>query len=85
MEITLTVSQLLDAVLAKNHIIANDHRPLLLIPLLVGCCVVVRRPISSSHAIMRPQMLSLPDAFADNCLPPPPPPPPPPPQLTVVH
>ena len=36
--------------------------PLLLPPLhrsLVGCCVVVRRPISSSHAIIRLLMLSL--------------------------
>jgi hypothetical protein len=32
---------------------------------LVGCCVVVRRPISSSHAIMRPSTLSLLAAFAD--------------------
>ena len=32
---------------------------------LVGCCVVVRRPISSSHAVMRPSTLSLPAAFAD--------------------
>ena len=37
---------------------------------LVGCCIVVRRPIPSSHAVMRPPMLSLPAAFADNCLPP---------------
>jgi hypothetical protein len=33
---------------------------------LVGCCVVVRRPISSSHAVMRPSTLSLQAAFADN-------------------
>jgi len=33
---------------------------------LVGCCVVVRRPLSSSHAIMRPSMLLLPAAFAAN-------------------
>jgi hypothetical protein len=32
---------------------------------LVGCCVVVRRPISSSHAVMRPSTLSLPAALAD--------------------
>jgi hypothetical protein len=32
---------------------------------LVGCCVVVRRPILSSHAVMRPSTLSLPVAFAD--------------------
>ena len=34
---------------------------------LVGCCVVVRRPISSSHAVMRPSTLSLPAAFANKC------------------
>jgi len=33
--------------------------------LLVGCCVVVRRPILSSHAVMRPSTLLLPAAFAD--------------------
>ena len=32
---------------------------------LVGCCVVVRCPISSSHAVMRPSTLSLPAAIAD--------------------
>jgi hypothetical protein len=32
---------------------------------LVGCCVVVHRPISSSHAVMRPSTLLLPAAFAD--------------------
>ncbi len=43
----------------------------------VGCCVVVCRPISSSHAVMRPSTLSLPAPLPINCLPPPPPPPPP--------
>jgi hypothetical protein len=32
---------------------------------LVGCCVVVHRPISSSHAVMRTSTLSLPAAFAN--------------------
>ena len=61
----------------------HHHRPLLLIPSLVGRCIVVCRPLLSSHAVMRPLTLLLPAAFADNCLPPPPPlpplPPPPPP------
>jgi hypothetical protein len=45
----------------------------------VGCCVVVRCPISSSHAVMRPSTLSLPAASAINCFQPPPLPPQPPP------
>ena len=32
---------------------------------LVGCCIVVRHLILSSHAVMRPSTLSLPAAFAD--------------------
>jgi hypothetical protein len=32
---------------------------------LVGCCVVVHRPILSSHAVIRPSTLSLTAAFAD--------------------
>jgi hypothetical protein len=55
--------------------VAAYHQLLLLIPLLVGCCVVFRRPLSSSHAVMQPLTLSLPVAFAANCHPPPPPPP----------
>ncbi len=62
----------------RRHAVALPP-PLLPLPLprrlLVGCCIVVRRPISSLHAVMRPLTLSLPAAFADNCLPPPPPPP----------
>ena len=58
------------------HYCRNHHSPLLLIPLLVGYCVVVRRPLSSSRAVMQLSTLSLPAAFADNCLPLPPPPPP---------
>ncbi len=42
---------------------------------MVGCCVVVRRTLSSSHAVMRQSMLSLPAAFAANRRPSPPPPP----------
>jgi hypothetical protein len=36
--------------------------------LLVVCCLVVRRPILSSHAIMQPLTLLLPAAFANICL-----------------
>ena len=60
----------------QRHVVALPPPPLLPPPrrrLLVGCCVVVHRPILSSHAVMRPSMLSLPAAFANNCLPSPPP------------
>jgi hypothetical protein len=50
----------------------HHHCPLLLIPTLVGCCVVGFRPILSSHAVMQPSTLSLPAAYTNNCLPPPP-------------
>ncbi len=55
----------------------HHHCPLLLISLLAGCCVVVHWPLLPSHAVMRPSMLSLPAAFANNCRPPLPLPPPP--------
>ena len=33
-------------------VVAAHHRPLLLIPSLIGCCVVFHCPLSSSHAVM---------------------------------
>jgi hypothetical protein len=60
----------------------HHHRPTLLLPLLVGCCVVVCHPLSSSHAVMRPSTLLLPATFAANRRPSPPPPPLP---LTPSH
>jgi hypothetical protein len=50
------------------------HRLRLLLPSLVGCCTFVRRPLLSSHAVMRPSTLSLLAAFATNHCPLPPPP-----------
>ena len=58
-------------------VVAAYHRLLLLIPLLVGCCVVFRCPISSLHAVMQPPTLLMRAACAANCCPPPPPLPPP--------
>ncbi len=54
-----------------------EYNESLLLPLLVGCCVVVYRPLSSSRAVMWPSMLLLPAAFAANYHPLPPLPPPP--------
>jgi hypothetical protein len=48
----------------------HHHLPLLLIPLFVGCCVVVCHPLLSLHAVMRPSTLSLTASFAANCHPP---------------
>jgi hypothetical protein len=58
-------------------VVAAHHRPLLLIPSLIGCCVVFQCPLSSSHAVMRLSMLLMLAAFAANRRPPPPLPPPP--------
>ena len=52
----------------RRHVVALPPPPLPPTPRLrslVGCCVVVRCPISSSHAVMRPSTLSLPAAFAN--------------------
>ena len=65
-------------------VVATHHRPILLIPSLVGCCVVFHHLHSSSHAVMRQSTLSMPAIFAANRRPPLPlPPPPPPPQLPL--
>jgi hypothetical protein len=42
-----------------------------MLPYLVGFCVVVRRPLLSSHTIMQPSTISLPAAFVANHHPPP--------------
>ncbi len=58
--------------------------PPLILPSLVGCCVVFCRPLLSLHAVMQPSMLLLPAALAANCCPPPPPPPLPLPLLPYI-
>ena len=72
--ITVAVASLLRRSAA---VVATHHRPLLLIPSLVGCCIVFRRQLLSSHTVMRPLTLTIPAAFPSNCRPPPPPPSPP--------
>jgi hypothetical protein len=47
--------------------------PPLILPSLVGCCIVFCHLLLSSHAVMQPSTLLLP-AVAANCHPPPPPP-----------
>jgi hypothetical protein len=57
----------------------------LLLPSLVGCCVVVRHPLLSLHAVMRLSTVSLQAAFAANRHPLPPPLPLPLPLLPGRH
>ncbi len=48
--------------------LVTSHRPPLLpqLPALVDCCVVVRHPLLSLHAVLQPLTLALPATFATN-------------------